>query len=69
MMVLGLIAAKKMIGGNSINEARGRIIEQDGRKYPVGYHPAVRFYREELGAKVREDFALLKRELKKLRIN
>jgi hypothetical protein len=32
----------------------------------VGYHPAVRFYREDLGAKVKEDLALLKREMKKL---
>jgi hypothetical protein len=32
----------------------------------VGYHPAVRFYREDLGEKVKEDFARLKIELKKL---
>jgi uracil-DNA glycosylase len=66
IVLLGLVAAKKMLGVKSIGEARGRIIERDGRRFLVGYHPAVRFYREDLGEKVREDFARLKRELKKL---
>lgn len=66
IVLLGAVAAKKMLGVKSINEARGRIIEREGRKYLVGYHPAVRFYREDLAEKVKEDFALLKRELKKL---
>jgi uracil-DNA glycosylase len=55
-----------MLGVKSVSEARGRVIERDGRRFLVGYHPAVRFYREELGEKVREDFALLKREIRKL---
>jgi uracil-DNA glycosylase family 4 len=67
VMLLGTVAAKKVLGVKSINEARGRLIERDGRKFLVGYHPAVRFYREDLGEKVREDFALLKREIKKLK--
>lgn len=66
VMLLGTVAAKKVLYVNSINEARGRVIERDGRRFIVGYHPAVRFYREELGERVREDFALLKREIKKL---
>jgi uracil-DNA glycosylase len=66
IVLLGLVAAKRMLGVKSINEARGRTLERDGRKYLVGYHPAVRFYREDLGLKVKEDFARLKRELKKL---
>jgi DNA polymerase len=66
IVLLGGVAAKKMLGAGSINEARGRVIERDGRKYLVGYHPAVRFYREDLGKKVREDFARLKRVLKKV---
>ena len=66
VMLLGGVAAKKLPGVKSVSEARGRVVERDGRKFLVGYHPAVRFYREELGAAVREDFALLKRELKKL---
>jgi len=66
VMLLGSVAAKRVLGVRSINEARGRVIERDGRRFLVGYHPAVRFYREDLGEKVREDFALLKREIKKL---
>jgi uracil-DNA glycosylase len=66
IMLLGAVAAKKVLGVKSINEARGRLINHEGRKYLVGYHPAVRFYREDLGQKVKEDFARLKREVKKL---
>jgi len=66
IMLLGGVAAKTILGVKSVNEARGRVIERDGRKYLVGYHPAVRFYREDLGEKVKEDFELLKRVLKKL---
>ena len=66
VMLLGVVAAKRLLGVKSINEARGRVHVRDGRKFIVGYHPAVRFYREDLGVKVKEDFALLKREAKKL---
>jgi DNA polymerase len=68
IMLLGGVAAKRVLGVRSVNEARGRLIEHEGRKYLVGYHPAVRFYREDLGQKVKEDFARLKRELKKLQL-
>lgn len=64
--LLGGVAARKLLGVKSVNEARGRVIERDGRQYLVGYHPAVRFYREDLGEKVKEDFALLKRVLQKM---
>jgi uracil-DNA glycosylase len=66
IMLLGGVAAKAILGVKTINEARGRVIEHEGRKYIVGYHPAVRFYREELAEKVKEDFSLLKREIAKL---
>jgi DNA polymerase len=66
IMLLGAVAAKKVLGVKSITEARGRVIERDGRRYLVGYHPAVRFCREDLGEKVQEDFALLQQKLKKL---
>jgi DNA polymerase len=66
VMLLGAVAAKRVLGVASVKEARGRVIEQDGRRHIVGYHPAVRFYREDLGELVREDFALLASETKKL---
>jgi DNA polymerase len=68
IVLLGGVAAKKMLGVKSVNEARGRVIESAGRQYLVGYHPAVRFYREDLGEKVKEDFDLLKRVLRKLQL-
>src|SRR5262249_17531442 len=64
--LLGAVAARKLRGVKSVSEARGRVIERDGRQYLVGYHPAVRFYREDLGEKVKEDFALLQRVLQKM---
>ncbi|HKP85550.1 MAG TPA: uracil-DNA glycosylase [Blastocatellia bacterium] len=66
IMLLGGVAAKKLLGVKSVNDARGRVIEHEGRKFIVGYHPAAQFYREDLAEKVREDFELLKREIKKL---
>jgi uracil-DNA glycosylase len=66
VMLLGGVAAKTVLGVKSVTEARGQVIERDGRRFVVGYHPAVRFYREDLGEKVKEDFALLKSEVKKL---
>jgi hypothetical protein len=65
-MLLDAVAAKKILEVKSVKEARGRVIHRGGRKYLIGDHPAVRFYREDLAEKVREDFALLQRELKKL---
>jgi DNA polymerase len=67
VMLLGAVAARRVLGVKTLTEARGRVILRDGRRYLAGYHPAVRFYREDLGEKVREDFARLKRELKKLK--
>ncbi|HEV2704715.1 MAG TPA: uracil-DNA glycosylase [Pyrinomonadaceae bacterium] len=67
VMLLGGVAVKRVLGVKTLGEARGRVVTRDGRRYLAGYHPAVRFYREELGDAVREDFARLKRELKKLK--
>jgi len=66
IMLLGGVAAKKLLGISRIAEVRGRLIERDGRRYLVGYHPAVKFYRADLGEKVAEDFVTLTREMKKL---
>ena len=66
IMLLGGVAAKKLLGVKTVGEARGRVIEHEGRSYVVGYHPAVRFYREDLAEKVKEDFAFLKSVISKL---
>lgn len=66
VMLLGGVSAKAVLGAKSVGSLRGSVVEREGRRFIVGYHPAVRFYREDLGEKVKEDFALLKRELRKL---
>jgi DNA polymerase len=66
IMVLGGVAARKLLGVNSVNEARGRVLEHNNRKYLVGYRPAASFYRQDMAEQVREDFALLKQEPQKL---
>jgi uracil-DNA glycosylase len=66
IVLLGAVAVKKMLGRKSVEEARGGVVEHEGRKFLVTYHPAVRFYREELAEKIKEDFGLLKKVLRKL---
>ena len=66
VLLLGSTAVKKMLGVKNVDEAHGRIIEHEGRKYLASYHPAVRFYRKDLAKKIKEDFTLLTRELDRL---
>jgi uracil-DNA glycosylase family 4 len=66
IMLLGSVAARRLLGVESLEEARGRVFEHNGCKYIVGYHPASTFYRNDLKEKIKEDFALLKHELDKL---
>ena len=66
IVLLGGVAVKKVLGLKTVEEARGRIIEHDGRRYLATYHPAVRFYREELAAKIKDDFIIVKAELEQL---
>src|SRR5947208_1079483 len=67
ILLLGLVAVKTMLSKKSVDESSGRVVELEGRKYVASYHPAARFYREDLREKIAADFELLKRELKKLR--
>ena len=66
ILLLGSMAVKTMLGCKSVEEARGRIINHDGRIYLASYHPAARFYREDLAQKIKEDFFLLKTALLKI---
>lgn len=63
---LGGVAVKKLLGAAGVTEVRGRVLDHDGRKFFVTYHPAVRFYRDDLAARIEEDFAVLREELKGL---
>ena len=66
VLLLGGVAVKKLLGLKTVEEGRGRIIQQEGRKFICTYHPAVRFYREDLAAKIAGDLAMLKEELAQL---
>lgn len=66
IVLLGSVAAKKLLGVKKVEEVRGKLVERDGRKYLVTYHPAVRFYREDLAEELKKDFGLLKREMQKV---
>lgn len=66
VVLLGSLAVKTLLDVKKVEEIRGRIIEKEGRRFLVTYHPSVRFYREDLAEKLKNDFALLKRELRKL---
>ena len=64
IVLLGGTAAQFMLADvSSIEAARGTTIKQDGQRYVVTYHPASRFYRGDLGEKIKEDFVRLKRVL------
>lgn len=67
IILLGSVAVKRMLGRKSVEEMRGKIVEHEGRKYLATYHPAARFYREDLAEKIKQDFAFLKAELEKLK--
>lgn len=66
VLLLGSLAVKTLLGLKTVEEVRGKVVQQHGRRYIASYHPAVRFYREDLAAKIKEDFALFKSELKRL---
>jgi uracil-DNA glycosylase len=66
IVLLGSVAVKALLGLKSVEQARGRIFEHEGRRYLATYHPAVRFYREDLAEKVKEDFHTLRSLVKEL---
>ena len=66
IMLLGSVSAKRLLGIKSVHEAHGRLIEHNQRHYMVGYHPAATFYRDDIAAKIKEDFAALARAVRLL---
>ena len=68
ILLLGGVAAKQFLGIKRINEARGRVIEHEQRHYIVGYHPAASFYRQDIAAKIQEDFALLAQAVRERKV-
>lgn len=66
ILLLGSVAVKTMLGLKRVEDARGKILESQGRKFMATYHPASRFYREDLAEKIEADFTLFKTELERL---
>lgn len=66
IVLLGNTAAIALLDRKiSIAKDHGTIIEQDGRKYLIAYHPAAPLYSPKLRLEIAKDFATLKTLLKK----
>jgi len=62
VVLMGRIAALAMIGKNIfVAQDHGKIIEQDGRKYLISYHPAAQLYSPKAKAELINDFKKLKK--------
>lgn len=65
IVLLGRFAALSILHENiSMVESRGKIIEKDGRRYLIMYHPAAALYTNALRGSLMMDFNTLKRLLK-----
>ncbi|MBM3903620.1 MAG: uracil-DNA glycosylase [Thaumarchaeota archaeon] len=62
--VLGNTASNSVLGQREITKNRGKIIEKDGKKYFLTFHPAAIIYNQELAAIFESDIATLARLVK-----
>lgn len=61
IVLLGRFAVLSVLGKNvSISAEHGQIIEQEGHKYLITYHPAAALYTNKVLAKLEADFLTLK---------
>jgi DNA polymerase len=62
VVLLGRVAALAVLKKNiSVAKERGTLIEQDGRKYFIVYHPAAILYSRRLETDLEKDFRALKK--------
>ncbi|MDG7050324.1 MAG: uracil-DNA glycosylase [Nitrososphaerota archaeon] len=57
--VLGNTASNSVLGQGEITKHRGKIIEKDGKKFFLTFHPAAIIYNQELAATFESDIATL----------
>lgn len=57
--VLGNTASNSVLGQGEITKHRGKIIEKDGKKFFLTFHPAAIIYNQELAATFENDIATL----------
>jgi DNA polymerase len=66
VVLLGRVAALALLNKNiSVAKEHGTIIEQDGRKYLIAYHPAAPLYSPKLRDEIMKDFKKLKKLIAK----
>jgi len=63
--ILGNTASSSVLGRGEITKNRGKIIEKDGRKYFLTFHPAAIIYNRELASVFDDDIATLAKIIKK----
>jgi uracil-DNA glycosylase len=62
--VLGNTASNSVLGQGEITKNRGKIIEKNGKKYFLTFHPAAIIYNQELAAIFESDIATLAKLVK-----
>lgn len=66
IVVLGVVALKALTKESSIKKSHGKILERDGQKYFVTYHPAAALRYPENRKKMESDFKQLKNMILKI---
>ena len=62
--VMGNTAYGTLLDGKEITKNHGKIVEKDGRKFFVTFHPAATIYNQKLVEELKEDFRKLAKFLK-----
>ncbi|HKZ62187.1 MAG TPA: uracil-DNA glycosylase [Nitrososphaera sp.] len=62
--ILGRTAYSSLLGGSSITPNRGKIVEKDGQKYFMTFHPAAAIYNKSLLSALEADLKKLAKEIK-----
>ena len=62
--ILGRTAYASLLGGSSITTNRGKIVEKEGQKYFLTFHPAAVIYNKSLLAALEADLKKLAKEIK-----
>ena len=62
--VMGNTAYNTLLGGKEITKNHGKIIEKDGKKFFVTFHPAATIYNQKLIDELKKDFKKLAKFLK-----
>jgi DNA polymerase len=64
--ILGNTASNSVLGQSDITKNRGRVVEKNGRKYFLTFHPAAIIYNQKLAKVFEDDIATLTKMVKKM---